>query len=39
MKCVVLGASGFVGKECMKELLARGDDVIAFDRKPDHNIM
>lgn len=32
MKCIVLGASGFLGKECINELLNRGDEVIGFDR-------
>jgi nucleoside-diphosphate-sugar epimerase len=32
MKCVVLGASGFIGNACVDELLSRGDVVVAFDR-------
>ncbi|MXV52919.1 NAD-dependent epimerase/dehydratase family protein [Pedobacter sp. HMF7647] len=32
MKCIVIGASGFVGSACVDELLGRGDEVIAFDR-------
>lgn len=31
MKSVVLGASGFLGKTCVVELLKRGEQVIAFD--------
>lgn len=31
MKSIVLGASGFLGKTCVHELLKRGDDVVAFD--------
>src|SRR5687768_9812386 len=31
MKCIVLGAAGFLGKECVEELLKRGDHVIAVD--------
>jgi UDP-glucose 4-epimerase len=32
MKCVVLGASGFLGTALVAELLNRGDEVVAFDR-------
>ncbi|MBL4674931.1 MAG: NAD(P)-dependent oxidoreductase [Mucilaginibacter sp.] len=32
MKCVVLGAAGFVGKACVDELLSRGDTVVGIDR-------
>ncbi|MBE9584297.1 NAD(P)-dependent oxidoreductase [Mucilaginibacter sp. JRF] len=32
MKCVVLGASGFLGAVIVNDLLQRGDEVIAFDR-------
>ncbi len=31
MKSIVLGASGFLGKACVNELLSRGDEVISFD--------
>lgn len=41
MKCVVLGASGFIGKACVEELVSRGDKVIALDhtklRSSDNN--
>lgn len=35
MKCLVVGARGFVGVELVKELLNRGHDVVAMDVRGD----
>lgn len=32
MKCVVTGATGFVGRHLCKQLLARGDEIVALSR-------
>ncbi|MFA4985287.1 MAG: NAD-dependent epimerase/dehydratase family protein [Candidatus Brocadiia bacterium] len=34
MKCLVTGASGFVGGVLANALLARGDEVVALDKRP-----
>lgn len=35
MKVLILGATGYVGKEVLKDALARGHDVTALARNPD----
>lgn len=38
MKAALIGATGFVGKALLNELLSRGHQVLAIARKPDTNI-
>ena len=33
-KCLVVGGSGYIGRELVRQLAARGDDVIVFVRSP-----
>ena len=34
-KTLVFGASGGVGQECVKQLIAKGQQVVAFVRSPE----